>query len=115
MGGSFQASSIDIYIQWKESCETILHCMARDESGNLRNAQITLDYCIGNYDGKFVWGGKDFTQSARKVYFHIEQYGSLANLHADLINTEGEWVHRVINLGERIINDDGCLVFQLGY
>lgn len=42
----------------------------------------------------------------------MEQYGSVAVLHADLINLKKEWVHSVLNLGERLINVNGRLAFS---
>ena len=51
MAGSFQASSEGIRIEWNPGYQATLYCMARDNSGYLWNAQITLDDYIGNYDG----------------------------------------------------------------
>jgi len=129
MAGTFHASSQDIRIDWQEGNQTILLCQARDESGNLQDARIRLDDYIGNDNGNlnsifherhlliflpgnFVWDGEDFSHSARNVSVQIEQGGNVVALHAELENREGNWVRDVLNLGERIINDNGCLVFR---
>ena len=42
----------------------------------------------------------------------MEQDGAVAILHAELKNLDGEFVHDVLNLGERLINSNGELVYR---
>lgn len=119
-------------------------------------AQIDLDTCVGNDNGKYtnpktqISGGTtkltgkqdtssgvvrvrpspispdtyievckdadedlitDFSETARDIRFHIEGENQPI-LRASLRQINGEWEDRDLNLTERILNQDGHLVFQ---
>jgi hypothetical protein len=60
--------------------------------------------------GRFDWGGVNFSESAEEIRFELEGGGEPI-LRAVLKNREGESVGADINLAERIDNQDGNFVF----
>ncbi|OJJ97249.1 hypothetical protein ASPACDRAFT_1858701 [Aspergillus aculeatus ATCC 16872] len=84
----------------------ILACSAPDRNGNLVEARLDLDVLIGNEDGTIFWDGQNFSHSAQNITLE----GSL--LTADLPARDGSFNERQgIDLGERISNEDGRLVY----
>ncbi|KAI9038363.1 CVNH domain-containing protein [Aspergillus affinis] len=105
---SFHHSAEDIRIDDNH----ILVARLADGDGELQDASIDLDEYIGNNDGSFEWEGQNFSETAEDVEFAIEGDGEVPVLRATLNNAEGEPVTADINLGERIVNDNGAFVFQ---
>ncbi|QRV93562.1 cyanovirin-N [Ceratobasidium sp. AG-Ba] len=75
--------------------------------GSFLPSRLDLDTCLGNIDGHFRWGGKQFSQSARNVKLQA------AELKGDLHSADGkEWKHATVNLDLHIANIDGQLVYK---
>ncbi|KAK1143416.1 hypothetical protein N8T08_006744 [Aspergillus melleus] len=105
---SFHHSAEDIEIEDNH----VLVAKLADGEGELQDASIDLNNYIGNNNGSFEWEGQNFSETAEDVEFHIEGDGDVPVLRAKLNNEEGEQVDADINLGERIVNDNGAFVFQ---
>lgn len=105
---SFHHSAEDIKIEDNH----ILVAKLADSEGEMQDASIDLDEYIGNNDGSFEWDGQNFSGTAEDVEFHIEGDGDVPVLRAKLNNADGEPVDADINLGERIVNDNGAFVFE---
>lgn len=70
-------------------------------------------YCCSNtFPGHFAWGGENFAYSAKDIELHREGEEEVPVLRANLVNIEREEIPGDINLGERIVNEDGELVFK---
>lgn len=59
--------------------------------------------------GQFQWGGENFSKTADDVELDFE--GEVPVLQAQLAEADGSLVPAEINLAERIINENGDLVF----
>ncbi|KAI5866315.1 CVNH domain-containing protein [Durotheca rogersii] len=105
---SFHASSEDIRLEDGH----ILKARLRDADGNYKDAEIDLNNFIGNDDGRFQWGGENFSESAEDIHFGIEGGASVPVLRARLRRVDGEFSDADINLGERVENQDGEFIFS---
>ncbi|KAG5922925.1 hypothetical protein E4U42_005147 [Claviceps africana] len=100
---SFAASSQDIRLEGKH----MLHALCRDTDGNLQESSIDLNKFLGNQNGYFIWGGENFSETADQV--ELEGYILSAVMRAE----DGQYAPRqIIDLNERITNDNGRLVFE---
>jgi len=90
----------------------ILRASLRNGNGDLQDAEIDLNNHIGCVDGRFVWDGQNFSQSAENVQFNIEAGGQAAVLRASLSDSQGNREARDINLGERISNNNGSFAYN---
>lgn len=61
--------------------------------------------------GHFVWGGRDFTTSARDISISSGR-GQQPVLHANLRDPSGKFVRDSIDLSEHIGNIEGELIFR---
>ncbi|KAI1480999.1 hypothetical protein K445DRAFT_322672 [Daldinia sp. EC12] len=104
---NFYVSSTDIRVDDNH----ILRARLRTEDGGEVDSEIDLNQFIGNNNGRFEWGGVNFSETAQNVSFSIEGGASVPVLRAELQNVDGEWVGADINLGERISNDNGRFQF----
>ncbi|KAI9052069.1 hypothetical protein LZ554_004322 [Drepanopeziza brunnea f. sp. 'monogermtubi'] len=105
---SFHASAQDIRVEDNH----ILKATLTNAAGEPVEAELDLNDCIGNQDGRFEWGGQGFSDSGQNFSFSIEGgEADLPILRGELSNVEGEPVACDINLSERIENRDGELVF----
>ncbi|KAK6956651.1 hypothetical protein Daesc_001930 [Daldinia eschscholtzii] len=104
---NFYVSSTDIRVDDNH----ILRARLRTEDGGEVDSEIDLNQFIGNNNGRFEWGGVNFSETAQNVSFSIEGGASVPVLRAELQNLDGEWVGADINLGERISNDNGRFQF----
>ncbi|PLN78752.1 Cyanovirin-N [Aspergillus taichungensis] len=77
-----------------------------------QESTIDLDQYIGNDEGRFVWDGENFSDSAENVHFAIEGGADVPVLRAQLPTSDGQLVDADLNLGERIDNRDGEFVFD---
>ncbi|KAJ4391084.1 hypothetical protein N0V93_004698 [Gnomoniopsis smithogilvyi] len=87
-----------------------LRCLVRREDGELTEAEIDLNCCIGNENGQFEWGRENFSESAEDIRVDIEAGQPI--LRAVLRREDGEFDARDLNLTERISNQDGRLCFN---
>ncbi|KAL1999969.1 hypothetical protein VTN02DRAFT_3728 [Thermoascus thermophilus] len=107
---SFHVSSSDIRIRVEPGQSTFLFCKARDSHGNWHDNEIRLDDFIGNTDGWFIWGGRNFTQSAKEI--HIEHGPKGPHLTAMLTKRDGGYRERQgIDLADKFENQNGRVVF----
>ncbi|PWW75012.1 Cyanovirin-N [Tuber magnatum] len=115
---SFYASSEGIRIS-EEGRRTWLVGRARMTDGSWKDIKLDLDNIIGNDDGKLpdperrlTGGGQDFTETSSNVRFGFEGGGDVPVLRARLRNASGGEQESDLNLGERITNVNGDLVFN---
>ena len=80
-----------------------LYADCRRIDGSYRPSSLPLDTVIGNVEGAFKWGYKNFSSTARDVSVQ----GSL--LKATLKKSDGTWVEATLSLGTNIVNADGIL------
>ncbi|CEJ94902.1 Putative Cyanovirin-N [[Torrubiella] hemipterigena] len=78
---------------------------------NGQDAELDLNSCLGNNNGRFEWGGRDFASSAENITFSIEGGANVPVLRARLGGPDGPR-DADVNLGERISNDNGQLRFN---
>ncbi|KAH8880813.1 Cyanovirin-N [Thozetella sp. PMI_491] len=62
--------------------------------------------------GTFEWGSQNFSESAQNIRFSVEGGDNVPVLRAELRDADGNWHERDVNLGERIGNDNGNLVYN---
>ncbi|RPA94952.1 Cyanovirin-N [Choiromyces venosus 120613-1] len=107
---SFYVTSENIRIE-QSNGRNYLVGRARREDSSMKDVRLDLDEFIGNHGGRFEWGGKDFTRTAENVRFNFEGGANVPVLRAILKNAEGNPMDADLNLGERIKNIDGDLVY----
>ncbi|KAJ5494889.1 hypothetical protein N7539_000005 [Penicillium diatomitis] len=93
----------------------ILKAVLDNGEGDQNESHFDLNECIGNNDGRFEWGGENFSHSAEEIHFTLDEREdgpAVPILRAQLGNMEGEMCYADINLGERITNNGGNLEFQ---
>ncbi|KAL1970788.1 hypothetical protein VTN77DRAFT_2622 [Rasamsonia byssochlamydoides] len=106
---SFHLSSRNIRIEF-EGDSTFLFAEVRDAHGSYHSNRIRLDKHIGNSDGWFIWGGENFTRSARDI--RLEHGPNGPKLTAELPMINGGFRGRQgIDLADKIENQNGHLVF----
>ncbi|KAJ5272412.1 hypothetical protein N7478_007537 [Penicillium angulare] len=101
---SFHASASEIELE----DDHILKVTFEDGS----ESTLDLNQVIGNNDGNFQWGGENFADSASDIELHREGDDDVPVLRANLGTIDGDENAADINLGERIANEDGELVFK---
>ncbi|KAJ9298593.1 hypothetical protein DTO271G3_3560 [Paecilomyces variotii] len=107
---SFHVSCEDIRIEVMPGDATYLCCAGKDVDGNWHPNRLRLDDIIGNSDGWFIWGGRDFTHSAREI--HLEHGANGPHLTAELPMRDGGYRERQgIDLADKIRNENGRLIF----
>ncbi|KAI4918593.1 hypothetical protein J4E90_002979 [Alternaria incomplexa] len=85
----------------------VLKARLQTAEGEWNDAEIDLNTCIGNDNGNFHWDGEGFANSAENIEFALEGDGDVPVLRATLFDADGNPETRDINLGERIVNNDG--------
>ncbi|CEL63025.1 Cyanovirin-N homolog OS=Neurospora crassa (strain ATCC 24698 / 74-OR23-1A / CBS 708,71 / DSM 1257 / FGSC 987) GN=NCU05495 PE=1 SV=2 [Rhizoctonia solani AG-1 IB] len=75
------------------------------------DASFELDDCLGNLDGKFGWGSRGFSRSAKNIRLSVSHAPALVLLGAMLKRIDGSYDWDIINLNERITNVNGELKF----
>ncbi|RAL12064.1 CVNH domain-containing protein [Aspergillus homomorphus CBS 101889] len=105
---SFHLSASEVRIDDNRYLVAVL----RDEDGNENESRLDLDEYLGNSEGRFEWGGNNFSESARDVHFAIEGGGEVPVLRAELQNSEGEFFPADVNLSEHIENNNGNLIYE---
>ncbi|KAL7622170.1 hypothetical protein AAE478_007673 [Parahypoxylon ruwenzoriense] len=104
---SFHATSEDIRLDDGH----VLKARLRNEEGDYNDTEIDLNQYIGNNDGRFEWGGENFSETAEDISFSIEGGASVPVLRARLQRQDGEYSDADVNLAERFENQDGRFVF----
>ncbi|PWY85160.1 Cyanovirin-N [Aspergillus eucalypticola CBS 122712] len=89
-----------------------LVAIVANEEGEMVESRFDLNSCIGNEEGRFLWGGNDFAGSAEEISFAIEGEDNVPVLRAKLSNSEGEQFDADVNLAEHITNRNGNLEYQ---
>ncbi|KAE8146761.1 Cyanovirin-N [Aspergillus avenaceus] len=106
---SFHLSSQNFRLSFEEGC-TVFECEVRDRHGEFHHRKIKLDAHIGNTDGWFIWGGQNFTRTARDI--RLEQTGNGPKLIATMqTNSGGDRGAQGLMLADKIENNDGHLRF----
>ncbi|QRV93561.1 CVNH domain protein [Ceratobasidium sp. AG-Ba] len=101
---SFSQTSKDIQLHDGKTLSA--HCEVAG-GGNFVPSRLDLDTCLGNIDGHFRWGEKNFSQSARSVKLQGVE------LKGDLHSADGkEWKHATVDLDQHIANIDGQLKYK---
>ncbi len=98
----FSRSSRDIHLERN----TVLVAWCRRIDGSESQSHLDLNQNIGNKQGVFDVGGKNFNGSARKVRLEGN------SLCADLKSSNGHWYRDSINLDALVENRDGNLVIR---
>ena len=108
----------------------VLKADLTNADGEEQEATIDLDEIIGNNNGKldllglvsdfqlsnmaageFYWEGENFSHCASDMELDFDNDDGLPILRAKLNNVDGEEIDNVINLAERIGNNDGFFQF----
>ncbi|KAE8154346.1 Cyanovirin-N [Aspergillus avenaceus] len=106
---SFHNSARNLKLR-SEDGKTLLLLELRDTKGKWHNRKVRLDDHIGNTDGWFIWGGSNFTRSARDVALENTPWGP--KLCADLrMKDGGSRGRQGVMLSDKIQNVDGHLRF----
>ncbi|KAJ6133150.1 hypothetical protein N7471_008365 [Penicillium samsonianum] len=107
---SFHHSACDIHLRGEPGC-TFLAAICNNEEGSGLSDNITLDKCLGNDNGHFRWGGRNFSRDARNITLVAQGPDKNPVLHSDLRNSSGDYVPSEIDLATHIANIDGQLVY----
>jgi hypothetical protein len=65
---------------------------------------------INAQSGAFLWTGSGFADSAENINLSLEQEPAIPVLRASLRNAAGELAQGVVNLAERVVNQNGQFV-----
>ncbi|OGM47928.1 hypothetical protein ABOM_002738 [Aspergillus bombycis] len=82
----------------------------RNIQGRYIPRKIRLDDHIGNTDGWFIWGGSNFSNSARNVTLEETPWGPKLCADLPMING-GSRGRQGMMLSDKIRNNDGHLKF----
>ncbi|KAF7586026.1 hypothetical protein BBP40_009659 [Aspergillus hancockii] len=89
---------------------TWFRCELRDRHGEYHERTIRLDDHIGNTDGWFIWGGQNFTRTARDIRLEDSERGPKLVAVMEM-NGGGDRGLQGLYLTDKIENDDGHLRF----
>ncbi|XWX00381.1 hypothetical protein V2A60_008401 [Cordyceps javanica] len=103
---SFNTSSSNIRVDDGH----ILRASVRNGNGEDVESELDLNTCLGNNNGRFEWGGRDFSGSAENITFSVEGDAQVPILRARLRGGDDS-SDADVNLAERIGNDNGSLSF----
>ena len=88
----------------------VAQCKTLDNS-TYKESKLPLDTLIGNVEGDFRWGFRDFSKTAENITITITGSNvKSVELTADLKTTAGGKVKRVLNLNTNIANKNGVLI-----
>ncbi|EGD90629.1 hypothetical protein H112_02093 [Trichophyton rubrum D6] len=90
----------------------VLVAELRNDNGDYVTARLNLNEVLGNFNGSFSWGERDFSNSASNIWLQFDEATNLPILRATLTTSNGEEVARDVNLAERITNKNGCFELQ---
>ncbi|KAI6358023.1 hypothetical protein MCOR25_007443 [Pyricularia grisea] len=103
---SFHHSAENIRVEGTTLC-----AMLRNGDGEMCDASCDLNDYIGNNEGRFEWGGSNFSGSAEDIRFEMEGDGQPI-LRARLRDSNGDLHDADINLTERFGNNNGNFHWQ---
>ncbi|KAM3438579.1 hypothetical protein MY4824_003118 [Beauveria thailandica] len=103
---SFHTSSSNIRVDDGH----ILRATLRNDNGEDVDSELDLNSCLSNSNGRFEWGGAEFSQSAENISFTLEGDAQVPVLRARLRGSD-ETYDADVNLAERIANNNGSLSF----
>ncbi|KAJ2928394.1 hypothetical protein H1R20_g8712, partial [Candolleomyces eurysporus] len=104
----FAKSSTDISI---DASTTDLSANCRTKSGGSRRSVMRLNEYVGNHDGRFVAGGKDFGASATNIRLIQDTNNHTTYLVANLRDRSGSVRPTLLDLNPIIANMDGRLTY----
>ncbi|BDD57751.1 hypothetical protein MAP00_003095 [Monascus purpureus] len=104
---SLHTSTVDITLQHRH----LLTCQCRKPDGTWCSSTLDLNDCLGNNNGKFIWGRTSFAESASQIHLSLEGNEGIPFLHAQLNDRHGSQQSASINLMERIRNENGQLSY----
>ena len=94
-----------------DSCKDIkleapatLVAQCKMENNTYKESKLSLDTLIGNVEGEFRWGHRDFSHSAEHIA--LSKDGVLT---AELKTTDGKKIKKSLNLNTNIENKNGVL------
>ncbi|EGD97185.1 cyanovirin-N homolog [Trichophyton mentagrophytes] len=90
----------------------VLVAELRNDNGDYVTARLDLNSVLGNFNGNFSWGERDFSNSACNIRLQFDEAINLPILRATLTTSSGDQVARDVNLAERITNKNGCFELQ---
>ncbi|EAW11650.1 CVNH domain-containing protein [Aspergillus clavatus NRRL 1] len=90
----------------------ILCSRCKRPDGSWGFSELDLNDCLGNNNGKFVWGGGSFADSAAQVHLALEGADARPMLHAQLNDRHGSVQSASVNLAECIQNEAGGLEYM---
>ncbi|EFE32816.1 glutamine-serine-proline rich protein, putative [Trichophyton benhamiae CBS 112371] len=105
---SFHESAREVRIE----DEYFLVAELRNDNGDYVTARLDLNSVLGNFNGNFSWGERDFSNSASNIWLQFDEAINLPILRATLTTSGGDQVARDVNLAERIANNNGCFELQ---
>lgn len=88
--------------------KTTYSALCLDSSGSLLLSSVDLDQYLGNKDGKFIAGSKNFSSTAEQV--QLDETGLI--LSALLRNYDKEWVDATFDLSTIFANVKGELKYE---
>lgn len=100
---SFTKSSHTVSI----SQDSLLSAKCRTCNGEWRETSIRLNDFLGNEDGTFMLGDRDFSMTARDIV--LDQKEDCSILRASLRKRDGSWQDASVELDAFISNQDGEL------
>ncbi|KAJ5693648.1 hypothetical protein N7455_003447 [Penicillium solitum] len=107
---SFHHSACDIRLRGEPSC-TFLSAICNNDEGSGLIDNMPLDEYLGNENGQFSWGGKNFSHDARSITLLAQGPDKRPILHSNLRDSSGNFVPSEIDLATHIANIDGQLVY----
>ena len=87
----------------------VLCADCRNIQGKNCPSTFDLDQYLGNRNGFFEWGGKNFSKTAKDVHFVND--GLSFTLHASLRNRGGSYREATVDLSRSLANHNGKLVY----
>ncbi|KAF8704644.1 Cyanovirin-N, partial [Rhizoctonia solani] len=77
------------------------------KNGEWNDTSFELDDCLGNLDGKFGWGSKGFSATAKNTRLDVSHAPAMVLLGAMLKKEDGSYDWDIVNLNECVVNVDG--------
>lgn len=84
--------------------ETLLVADCLNHAGEYVPSAIDLDQILSNQHGELVWGGTNFSHSARNIVLNADGW-----LNCELGDGDGDWVAGGLDLNMGISNQNGVL------
>ncbi|CAE6503486.1 unnamed protein product [Rhizoctonia solani] len=89
----------------------ILAATLKRENQQWNDASFDLNSCLGNTEGRLVWGGQSFSHSAVGVEFEVSETGPRVSLGAILKKADGSDQGSMVNLNDRLANINGEFMY----